>query len=310
MNTYPPIALLVLNYNGLELLKRYLSSVVLAASNYPGKARVIVVDNNSSDHSLDYLHDSMPMVKTINRNDNAFLFAYNQTVADLKEDICILLNNDVLVDENFVSPLVESYQNKPDVFGVMPLVDSPVANEVYRNRCSGIWVQGQLQTGKWLNRPEPGPTLFAHGGACLIDKKKFVSLGGFDPIFWPGYFEDEDISYRAWRRGWSIYYEPASKVVHHAGASFGKKYMTRKRDIIRKRNLKIFIIKNIHDNNMFRNFIKWELIRAAVAVLKMRIVDIVGLLQILPILPKVYRSRRKCQKEAIITDTQLLMKLN
>jgi len=309
MNTYPPIALLVLNYNGLELLKKYLPSVVLAASYYPGKARVMIIDNNSSDSSLDYINDSMPNVKTINRTENSFLFAYNQAVKDLTEDIFVILNNDVQVDENFILPLVERYQKTPNVFGVMPLVDSPIPNEVYRNRCSGVWEHGKLQTGKWLNRPEPGPTLFAHGGACLIDKKKFVMLGGFDTVYWPGYAEDEDISYRAWRRGWTILFEPTSKVMHQAGASFGKNTKTRGRDIIKNRNAKLFIIKNIHDKTMFREFIGWEIIRIVIALLKLRTVDVMGLMNTIKLLPNIINSRNKNRNEAVMSDKEVLAKL-
>ena len=66
--------------------------------------------------------------------------------------------------------------------------------------------------------------MFLQGGACALQRDRFLELGGFDPIFAPGYWEDYDLSFRALARGWRILYDPAARALHVGRASFAARY--------------------------------------------------------------------------------------
>ena len=91
------------------------------------------------------------------------------------------------------------------------------------------------------------PTLYADGGAAAFNVAKWRALGGLDPMYSPGYGEDLDLSYRAWKRGWRVAYEPAS-VVHHArGGTFPSVYTREALRRITLRNRLLFMWANVGD---------------------------------------------------------------
>ena len=63
--------------------------------------------------------------------------------------------------------------------------------------------------------------MFASGGSTMFRRRQFIELGGFDPIFAPFYYEDVELSFRAWKRGWSVHYEPASTIRHQFSSTIG-----------------------------------------------------------------------------------------
>src|SRR5438270_470873 len=69
------------------------------------------------------------------------------------------------------------------------------------------------------NQPEPFDSFFACSGYAAYDAAKFGALGGFSELLAPMYWDDVEICYRAWKRGWTVHYEPASVVHHKSGAT-------------------------------------------------------------------------------------------
>ena len=67
----------------------------------------------------------------------------------------------------------------------------------------------------------PLPSIFPNGGATLFDRGRFLELGGFDELFAPFYFEDVELGYRAWKRGWAVGYEPRAVVRHRFSSTIG-----------------------------------------------------------------------------------------
>src|SRR5262249_41159218 len=92
----------------------------------------------------------------------------------------------------------------------------------------------------------PYPTLYAGGGSTAYDREKFLELGGFDPLFEPFYLEDTDLSYCAWRRGWPVFYQPASKVFHEHRGTIGKHYSSAAIQAFLQKNYVLMVWKNIH----------------------------------------------------------------
>src|SRR5207237_9711682 len=92
-------------------------------------------------------------------------------------------------------------------------------------------------------------SIFASGGSAMFDRRKFLEIGKFDRLFAPIYWEDVDISYRAWKCGLSILYEPRS-VVRHRVSSTMRKIGRRRMRQLQQRNRLIFHWRNLHDPMM------------------------------------------------------------
>ena len=97
---------------------------------------------------------------------------------------------------------------------------------VISSRAGLLWQFGQPDVDRSLAGTEtgskPGPTLFASGGHSAYRRDRFLEMGGFDPLFAPFYWEDVDLCYRAWKRGWKILFEPRSAVLHDHQSTIGK----------------------------------------------------------------------------------------
>ena len=97
---------------------------------------------------------------------------------------------------------------------------------------------------------EAGNVFWAGGGACAIDRKKFLEIGGFDSLYHPFYVEDVDLSYQAWKRGWSSLFAPASRVLHKHRATTARKFGDLFVNNTTRRNHFLFVWKNLTDTGM------------------------------------------------------------
>lgn len=213
----PACSLIIPNFNGAELLRSNLPSVLAAASAFAGGCEVIVIDDASADASLAVLAE-FPMVRVTRHETNqGFADAVHTGVAAASADLLIFLNSDVRPEADFIAPLLAHFDD-PAVFSVGPLV---LHEDGRRNdlswRCYTVR-RGRFRAVPW--RPEairldrPMLSLFSSGGSIALRKSQFQKLGGFAPIFKPFYSEDFDLGIRAWRHGWKTLFEPASRVVH------------------------------------------------------------------------------------------------
>ena len=113
-------SLIILNYNGRDLLKKFMPSV-LQAVEYDGRAHeVIVVDNDSTDGSQEYIRKYLPSTKLIAMPSNRYMDGYNEGIKASKYDIVVILNNDIEVEKYFLRPLL-SHFNDNDIFAVNQL---------------------------------------------------------------------------------------------------------------------------------------------------------------------------------------------
>jgi GT2 family glycosyltransferase len=96
-----------------------------------------------------------------------------------------------------------------------------------------------------LDVQRPVYTLDAGGGCAAFRRTYFAELNGFDPLFRPGYFEDVDLSYRAWMRGWRIIFEPNSVIYHREGATLQDRSRETRFRTLLARNQVLFTLKNV-----------------------------------------------------------------
>jgi GT2 family glycosyltransferase/glycosyltransferase involved in cell wall biosynthesis len=150
-------------------------------------------------------------------------------VEEARHDIVLLLNNDMIVQEDFLGPLLEGFDD-PEVFAVTAQVDLPPG----RRREETGHTRGYFRAGflhlehapiqPFHSTRKRVPVLWAGGGSSAFRRDRFLELGGFDPIFSPCYFEDTDLSYRAWRRGWRVLLAADSRTLHKHRSSTSKRF--------------------------------------------------------------------------------------
>jgi GT2 family glycosyltransferase len=240
--------LLVLNYNGKGLLAECLPSVIEAAAHAPLPCSVSVVDNGSTDGSLEALASRWPTVGLF-REPNRGLASFNHVVGRIDEPVAVLLNNDVKLDRAAVGPLVAALDTHTDALFSAPLCWSFDGHEYEgmrtRVRTRFGLVQGMCRVPGYeatLARPD----LTASAGPVLaVDRARFLALGGYDPMYFPGRIEDLDLGFRGWMAGWKGYYVPESVAYHRGFASFAPAFGPVRCDLLATRNTLLFAWKNL-----------------------------------------------------------------
>lgn len=243
------ISVVIPNWNGKKLLERNLPPLIEAMDYYGGEYEIIVVDDASIDGSAQFIRNTYPSIRVIRLERNrGFPVAVNRGVRAAKHDMVFLLNSDIKVEKNFLLPLL-SYFDEERAFAV--------SNRTMKNENTVLtrphimeFKHGFLREVFTAEQNEPSFAFGASGGHGLFDRKKFMQLGGFDETYSPFYYEDADLSYRAWKRGYRVYYEPRS-IVYHAhqatiGKAFGKGYIS----FVFNRNRLIFLWKNLTDSDL------------------------------------------------------------
>ena len=286
--------ILVLNYNGRALLAECLPSIVEAAAHASIACKVSVVDNDSTDDSIDYLKRSWPAIPVI-REPNRGLASLNQVLARCDEPVVLLLNNDVKLDRDSIDPLVRSIENNPDA-----LFSAPLCWDFEGTTYEGMktWVKSRYGFPQGLCRipghergiHEPGLTASA-GPVLAVDRVRFLELGGYDPLYFPGRIEDLDLGFRAWMAGWKGYYVPESVAYHQGFGSFGKAFGQSGCDRLAARNTLLFVWKNLGGQRLWSHF-AWLPIRLAHAVIFGRPEFAIALREALTRIGEVRRARK------------------
>jgi GT2 family glycosyltransferase len=228
----PGVSVVIPNYNGERLLRENLPSIIAALKQWGGKHELIVVDDCSSDDSCRVLREEFPEVRLIvNRVNLGFSGTCNAGMREVNYPVALCVNNDVKAAADLVQPLLRHFA-AGDVFAVTPdiLAERDGRNQgiVYGEYKKGFFRGGFAPLGEKSGVRE---NLYAVGACVAYDMEKFRALGGYAEIFTPYLFEDIDICYRAWKRGWKSIYEPGTQVLHYSSATIGKTKKRHKRAI-------------------------------------------------------------------------------
>jgi len=212
------VSVVIVNWNGLADLQACLTS--LEHTEEP--LEVIVVDNGSTDGSVEFLRKRPAVTVIENQTNLGYAVANNQGIERATGEHILLLNNDTRVDQGFLQPMLAVMAAQPDVgacqckmlsFATPPKVDA------YGSYLLPTGFLYHLDYG----RPDPGPAapfeIFAAKGAAMMIRAGVLrQVGAFDPEFF-AYLEDSDLSWRIWLAGWRILCVPESVVYHRGGAS-------------------------------------------------------------------------------------------
>src|ERR1700730_1334604 len=281
---------LVLNYNGMAHLDACLSSLLRSAACYGRRCPVVLVDNRSTDGSVAFARTRFPEIEIVVSPRNDFLFSLNDVARARREDIVIIVNNDMRFDEAFVAPLVAHFEN-PDVFAAgAAIFDWSGSADTVGPRCARIrrcWFY------KWwsFDRQQTSLTLDVCGGAAAYRRRMFVELEGFDPLYRPGYYEDLDLSYRAWARGWRVVYEPGSRAYHKESVSMRARYGDSGMARLLYRNHLLFTVKNVGGPAFLLGFFLMLPYRVLSPLARGYRVPLAGFIRAVPLLSPALRRR-------------------
>lgn len=282
--------LMVLNYNGRRHLDDCFSTLLVAAARSRHECRVVCVDNRSTEPDVEYLREHYPDVEVVVAERNDFLFSLNPIVASRSEEIVVILNNDMRFDPDFVDPLIE-HMAAPDVFGVgARLLEWDGSRQ--QNAARRGWIERGWFYKRWeMTGGRASHTLEAPGGASAYRREMFVELGGFDPLYRPGYYEDFDLAYRAWARGWRCVYEPRSVIYHRESVTLTEVLGDARRARAHMRNHLLFTAKNIGDARFLALFLVTLPVRAGRPLLRGDGSMARALIDALPRFPRALRAR-------------------
>ena len=204
----------------------------------------IVVVNDNPEISIKGELSAFNKIKLIeNKKNMGFSGAVNIGVKQVKTPLIMLLNSDVKLLNKSYEKSVRHFEEK-NIFAVSFAQKEKDGRIVGKNR---IYFKNGFFQHNFAKDLKFGQNGWAEGGACLIDKQKFESLNGFDELYSPFYWEDIDLSYRAWKAGYAILFDPQVLVTHHHESTIRTFYNSREVRSIAFRNQLIFIWKNIHD---------------------------------------------------------------
>ncbi len=226
----PETAVAILNWNGAELLRRFLPSVL----QHSREARVYVIDNASTDSSVEVLKNEFPEVVII-QNDGNYGYAggYNQGLKSIPEEYVVLLNSDVEVNENWLQPLVKRLNDQPELGALQPKILDLKRPEYFEYAgAAGGWLdnlgypfcRGRIfdELEKDQGQYNEYQELFWATGACMMVRQSAYSqAGGLDESLF-AHMEEIDLCWRMHLRGFKVACEPASVVYHLGGGTLNK----------------------------------------------------------------------------------------
>ena len=260
--------ILILNFDGRALLEACLPSVVEAARSSPVPCGVSVVDNGSTDDSVAYLAERWPGVGVI-REPNRGLASFNAVLSRMSDAAVILLNNDVILDRGAVGPLVREIERHDDALFAAPQCWTFDGREYegMRTRVRSRFglVQGMSRVPGHEAVVDQSDLTAAAGPVLAVHRARFLALGGYDPMFFPGRIEDLDLGFRGWMAGWRGYYVPESRAFHRGFGSFGPAFGQDGCDRLAARNTLLFCWKNLSGARLLSH-LAWLPLRLAHAV--------------------------------------------
>ncbi len=258
----PDVSVVIPGAGRSELTAACLDSLLPALAASSARAEVVYVDDASGDDTPSRLFSRHPSLRIEPLAARAgFAAAANHGVRAARGPVVVLLNNDVEVSPGFLDPLLRHFDDK-EIFAVT--ADS-VADGRHESPTHGAFRGGLFhveQPGLTGAAPLPCETvtnLHMSGGFSAFDRRLFLELGGFSPAYFPFYWEDVELSWRAWRRGLKVLFEPLSRVHHRSHATVAALHSRALRRYVYERNRLIFIWRNIRDPELFAEHLDYLL---------------------------------------------------
>lgn len=261
------IAVAILNWNGLALLEEFLPSVVEFSPN----TEIYVIDNASTDNSIDYISRNFPQIRIIENEDNlGYAKGYNEGIKKILKphpefrfpdiDAFCLLNSDVKVSKNWLNPIIELFKKNHEIAVIQPKLRDYKNPEKFEYAGAGgglidnlgypycrgrVFWDVETDTHQYDNTQE----VFWASGACFfIRTVDYKNSGGFDENFF-AHMEEIDLCWRLKNSGRKIYYCGSSEVYHLGGGTL--KSNNPQKTFLNFRNSLWMLVKNLPKHKVF-----------------------------------------------------------
>ena len=251
------VAIVILNWNGEQMLRRFLPSVIEHTS---GIADIIVADNASTDGSMRMLGSDFPTVRTVVLDKNyGFAGGYNRALREVDNEYYMLLNSDVEVTDGWMDTLLDFMDAHPEVAACQPKLLAEHDREMfeyaggsggYLDRYGYPFCRGRLFDTVEKDSHQYDDTvevLWATGACLMIRREDFWRVGGFDDRFF-AHNEEIDLCWRLCNVGRKIYCVPGSEVYHVGGGTLPKSNPMK--TFLNFRNNLTMLYKNLPDSDL------------------------------------------------------------
>ena len=225
MDKVDKIAVIIPNWNGKEVLRDCLDSLLLQS--YP-ELEIVVVDNGSTDGSRELLSRGYPEVRKLwLKKNTGFCNAVNLGIQKTSSPYVVLLNNDTVAEPDFIQELVNAMESEPDVFSASALLRQAHQPELVDDAgdfyCALGWAYARGKDRPCADYQQQTDIFASCGGAVIYRREVLERLKGFDTAFF-AYLEDIDLGYRARLAGYRNIYVPSAVVDHLGSAATGSRY--------------------------------------------------------------------------------------
>ena len=251
------IAVVILNWNGLQLLEEFLPSII----EFSSEATIYVADNASTDESITFVKEKFPDVKIVKNTSNyGFAKGYNEALKHIEAEIYALVNSDIEVTANWLAPIIDTFIKEPQTAIIQPKILDFKNKEYFEYAgaaggfidkygypyCRGrVFETIEKDNGQFDDEKE----IFWASGACFfIRSYVYKELHGFDDDFF-AHQEEIDLCWRAVNKGYSIKYNYKSVVYHVGGATL--KLGNPKKTFLNFRNSLLMLTKNTPKDSLY-----------------------------------------------------------
>lgn len=252
------LGVVILNWNGENLIKKFLPSVI---KHTPNIHNIYLIDNGSNDDSVEFIRSNFNRVKIIKLDKNyGFAKGYNIGLKNIDDDILCLLNNDVEVSENWTEEILKQFAAEPNTAVIQPKLKDYYnkSNFDYAGAAGGFldkygypYCNGRIYDNVEIDKNQYDETseIFWACGACFFIRNNiFKKFGGFDDVYW-AHFEEIDLCWRLQNHGFKIRFNAKSIVYHANGATLN--HNNPNKTYLNYRNMLFTITKNSKNNLFF-----------------------------------------------------------
>lgn len=257
MITTDKVAVVILNWNGCDMMRQFLPSVV---EHSQPEGLVVVADNGSTDGSVEMLHKEFPEVEVIALKKNyGFAEGYNQAFSQIDAPYYLLLNSDVEVTPHWLRPLLSYMDKHPEVAACQPKLLSQRNKQMfeYAGGAGGFidYLGYPFCRGRVFDKVEADngqydsicPLLWATGAALLVRQTDWKQSGGLDGRFF-AHMEEIDLCWRLRARGRQIVCVPTSIAYHVGGATLDAS--NPRKTFLNFRNNLLMLYKNLPESEL------------------------------------------------------------
>ena len=225
VSTGMAVSTIVVNHERRELLRSCLSSLQRAHERVDERTEIVVVDNGSTDGSVDLVREQFPDVVLVALPRNqGFAGGLAAGIAAASGDWIAVFNNDTTVEADAVAVMLAAARRDPRVGSVAAQMRFADRREVLNSaglELDSLGIAADRLVGSRVRYPhqqQPYEVFGATGGAALFSMDMLEQIGGFDETFF-AFFEDVDVAWRAQAHGWMALYAPGAVVYHHHSAT-------------------------------------------------------------------------------------------